>query len=182
MTDAARHPSAHILGTHTGPSQLSTRATRLAARAPAQATSGCHDIPTSRHPYRWPAVVAAAGRHQPVWITDTVDDVDALVDAGVEACCAPDGLGRWRDEDSGTLTGARAVFVVSGQDALDHAWSVAGSMYRGGVTASAVEVLIAPTATVAEFVRGGALHLARRLLEAADIGRLVVTRGRSTAS
>ena len=151
MTDLSeKAPPADLLGEHQGPAAKTSAGSKAADLAKRHAR---------RLPYRYAEVHAAIARSDAVWVADLPADVDALVAVGVEACCAPDGLASWSDEDSGTLAGARSVFVVTGSAAaaVAHGWRVASSLCLGGVT-SAVPVAVAPAEHVGEYLqRGGQL-------------------------
>lgn len=89
---------------------------------------------TRRVPYRLPKVLEAAQAGEKVVVVEGEKDVHALEGRGVVATCNPGGAGRWRDEYSQHLRGAK-VAVIADRDGPGraHAQAVAGSL--GGVAA-----------------------------------------------
>jgi hypothetical protein len=89
---------------------------------------------TRRVLYRLPAVRRAVDAGEVIFVAEGEKDVQALEQAGVVATCNPGGAGKWNDEYSVTLAGAKRVVVVADRDepGRKHAASVAASL-RGHV-------------------------------------------------
>ena len=97
---------------------------------------------TKRVLYRLPALLEAIANEQPVFVAEGEKAVDALIKLGVPATCSPHGAGKWRDEYSAHLKGAK-IIILPDADApgRHHAAQVAKSLT--GVAAS-VKVLALP--------------------------------------
>lgn len=92
---------------------------------------------TRRVLYWLPEVVQAASSRATVYVCEGEKDVDAARVAGAIATCNPGGAGKWRDEYSTCLQGARAIVV---QD-LD----VAGAAHAAHVVRSLRAVAVPVT-------------------------------------
>ena len=91
-----------------------------------------------RVPYRLPRVIAAVKSGETIYLPEGEKDVHALERAGVTATCNPGGAGKWRDEYSELLRGAKIVIIADADDAgRTHAQQAARSL-RG----TAAEVMI----------------------------------------
>lgn len=66
--------------------------------------------------YRLPQVLDAVADGRTVWIAEGEKDVDALVQAGLDATCNPMGAGKWRPEHTRWLTGATTIEIVADND------------------------------------------------------------------
>jgi putative DNA primase/helicase len=82
--------------------------------------------------YRLPELLRDLKRGWPVIVSEGEKDVDAVERLGLEAAvtCNPMGAGKWRDEYSETLRGAR-VFLIADKDKAgrDHAEQAAASLH-----------------------------------------------------
>jgi len=84
---------------------------------------------TRRVLYRLPKVLEAANAGDKVCVVEGERDVHALEGAGVAATCNPGGVGKWRDEYSEALRGARvAVIADRDEPGRKHAQEVARSL------------------------------------------------------
>lgn len=86
-----------------------------------------------RVPYRLPNVRATIdGGLGPIYIAEGEKDVHALERAGATATCNPGGAGKWRDEYSEALRGAREIIVIADNDdqGREHAARVVESLRR----------------------------------------------------
>lgn len=119
--------------------------------------------------FRLPQVQRGLAAGDRVWVAEGEKDVQALEAAGVVATCNPMGAGKWTDELSEQLKGARAVRIVvdqdpdekRGEDGLTpgerHALAVAESLPRvAGVGSGAIELVRPATG------KDAADHLAAR--------------------
>jgi 5S rRNA maturation endonuclease (ribonuclease M5) len=89
--------------------------------------------------YRLPRVLEAVARGEDVMVPEGEKDVDALEKLGIAATCNPGGAGKWRDEYSESLRGAKVTIVSDRDDpGRAHARQVAESL-RG--VASEVDVV-----------------------------------------
>jgi 5S rRNA maturation endonuclease (ribonuclease M5) len=64
---------------------------------------------TRRVLYRFPKVLAALEKDEPIWIVEGEKDVHALESIGFTATCNPGGAGKWRPEYTEVLRDARVV-------------------------------------------------------------------------
>jgi 5S rRNA maturation endonuclease (ribonuclease M5) len=95
---------------------------------------------TRRVLFRLPQVLEAIGAGREVWIAEGEKDALALARAGVVATTAPMGAGKWRDEYTQTLAGARVVIVADADQAgRDHARHVARTLGRHNCAVVVVE-------------------------------------------
>ena len=94
---------------------------------------------TKRVLYRLPEVEEGVALEKTIFVVEGEKDVHALRDLGAVATCNPGGAGKWRDEYSEVLRGAR-VRIIADQDEVGrrHAWEVYGSLRE---LADDVEVL-----------------------------------------
>jgi hypothetical protein len=92
--------------------------------------------------YRLPEVLAAVERGDEIFIPEGEKDVDAIFAAGGVATCNPMGAGKWRDEYSENLRGARVV-VVADRDkpGQKHARDVKRSLIGVASSVRVVEAL-----------------------------------------
>lgn len=95
---------------------------------------------TRRVLYRLPNVLKAKAAKRTIWLAEGEKDVAALERAGVVATCNPGGAGKWRDDYTAALAGAR-VTVVADADVpgRTHAAAVAAELERAGCTVVVVE-------------------------------------------
>lgn len=83
---------------------------------------------TRRVLYRLPELLQA-DRSFPVFIVEGEKDVDSLQRIGVTATCNPQGAGKWKDEYSELLAGAKCVILPDNDDPGEqHAAAVAKSL------------------------------------------------------
>ncbi len=98
---------------------------------------------TRRVLYRLPKIVEhlAGNTRDPMYVVEGEKDVHAIERAGATATCNPMGAGKWSDDYSESLQGARRVVVVQDRDDVGrrHAREVIESLARVGVTAELVE-------------------------------------------
>jgi hypothetical protein len=101
---------------------------------------------TRRVLYRLPQLIAhiEANRREPIYICEGEKDVHAIEAAGGLATCNPMGAGKWTDEYSEQLQGARRIVIVVDNDpdqpdgrniGLDHAVTIIRSLGTVGLTA-----------------------------------------------
>ncbi len=84
--------------------------------------------------FRLPSVLAAASAGERVYVCEGEKDVEAIVAAGCVATCNAGGAGKWRDEYSRCLRGARVVIVADRDEpGLAHARQVAASCRAASV-------------------------------------------------
>ena len=85
---------------------------------------------TRRVLFHLPQLLDAKRDDAEVFVVEGEEDVLALERAGAVATCNPMGAGKWREEYTRTLAGARLVFVVADQDApgRKHAHQVASAL------------------------------------------------------
>lgn len=84
---------------------------------------------TRRVLYRLPQVCAAITANEPVYIVEGEKDADILAELGLAATCNPAGAGKWRDEYTAALTGAKVVIVADKDEpGRKHAFSIAASL------------------------------------------------------
>lgn len=99
---------------------------------------------TARPVYRLPRVHEhlAANRAEPLFVVEGEKDAHALEGLGFTATCNPMGAGKWTDEHSEQLAGARNVAILADDDepGRAHAQSVAASLGRVGVAAKVIEL------------------------------------------
>ena len=93
--------------------------------------------------YRLPEVLAhlQANTHEPLYIVEGEKDVHAVENAGGIATTCPMGAGKWTDDYSELLQGARLVVIVADCDDIGrkHAATVRASLAQVGVTAEIVQ-------------------------------------------
>lgn len=107
--------------------RLSPKSFRQRRRANGQWTWSLGD--TRRVLYHLPEVVATAKAGGTVYVAEGEKDADALTRAGACATCNPGGAGKWRDDYSTTLTGAKVVIVRDKDEVgIAHAAAVASSV------------------------------------------------------
>jgi hypothetical protein len=94
---------------------------------------------TRRALYRLPRIVEAEGRGEDIMVVEGEKDADALHQLGIAATCNPGGAGKWRDEYSETLRGAK-VTIVADRDETGRAHAIAVAEALRGV-AETVDVL-----------------------------------------
>jgi hypothetical protein len=86
-----------------------------------------------RVPYRLPAVLAAARDGATVYVCEGEKDVHAIERAGAVATCNPGGAGKWREEYTAALHGAKVIIVADNDEkGLEHARTVAASLAASG--------------------------------------------------
>lgn len=71
---------------------------------------------TRRVLYNLPRVLAAVAAGDTIWLVEGEKDGDTLVERGLVATTNPGGAGKWRDEYSETLRGARVVILPDNDD------------------------------------------------------------------
>lgn len=94
-------------------------------------------------PYRLPELLAAIENGKRIFIVEGEKDVDRLFDEGHTATCNAQGAGKWTDEHSKWLAGAKRIFIVRDKDDAGsrHAWAVFDSIEEtGGVRKTTVHV------------------------------------------
>lgn len=93
--------------------------------------------------YRLPHVLEHIARNdpRPIVIAEGERDVEAIEQAGGVATCNPMGAGKWTDDYSDMLQGARNVIIVADRDdpGRAHALKVRSSLATVGVAARIVE-------------------------------------------
>jgi AAA domain/Toprim-like len=84
-----------------------------------------------------------ANRREPIYVVEGERDVLAAEATGATATCNPGGAGKWRDEYSQSLQGARRVVVVADRDdsGARHARAVRESLAAVSVVAEIVQAL-----------------------------------------
>jgi hypothetical protein len=106
---------------------------------------------TRRVLFRLDGLIAhlSANSREPIYIVEGEKDVLAIEAAGGTATCNPMGAGKWSDECSETLQGARRVVVVQDNDELgeQHARDVVASLGRFGVVAEHVRPAVGKDAS-----------------------------------
>ena len=110
-----------------------------------QAASGAWKMEGVRRVlYRLANVLEAAALGKRIYVTEGEKDADALVRRGVEATTnvGGAGAGKWHDEYSSVLAGARDVVVLADNDdpGRTHAVRVVASLGRAGITVRMVEL------------------------------------------
>ena len=81
---------------------------------------------TRRVLYNLPRVLAAVAAGETIWLVEGEKDGDNLIERGLVATTNPGGAGKWRDEYSETLRGARVVILPDNDDpGRQHAQKVA---------------------------------------------------------
>lgn len=85
---------------------------------------------TRRVLFRLPKLVSAISGGEPIYIVEGEKDVLAVEAAGAVATCPPMGAGKWRDEYTTSLKGARQVIIVADKDApgIEHARQIEQSL------------------------------------------------------
>ncbi len=112
--------------------------------------------PARRPLYRLPAVLAAVAAGELVYVAEGEKDAEALAAAGVVGTCNPGGAGpgKWRDEHTAALAGARVVVVADRDEAgYRHAGQIARAL--SGVAASVAVVESAAGKDAAEHLAAG---------------------------
>lgn len=93
--------------------------------------------------FRLPAVLShiEANSRAPIYVVEGEKDVEAVEAAGGCATCNPMGAGKWRDEYSEALRGARRVVIVADRDqpGENHARYVRDSLAAVGLAAELVQ-------------------------------------------
>lgn len=94
--------------------------------------------------YNMPAVADAVTNHKVIWIAEGEKDVEALKANGLIATTNPGGAGKWKDEYSYMLLGAKRVHIIWDNDDRDpktgkypgqeHALQVEASLRGVGLT------------------------------------------------
>ena len=86
-------------------------------------------------PYRLPELIAAIDCGETIYIAEGEKCCDALVAHGLAATCNSEGQGKWRQEHTKALAGAKAVRVLADNDQVgrDHAQRVAAACRAAGV-------------------------------------------------
>jgi 5S rRNA maturation endonuclease (ribonuclease M5) len=121
---------------------------------------------TRRVLYRLPQVLAAIAGGELVYVVEGEKDADALAELGLTATCNAAGAGKWRDEYTTALSGAKVVIVADKDEpGRKHAFAVAASLAGRAADISIVEAVEGKDAsdhldagyTTSEFVacRGG---------------------------
>jgi len=92
--------------------------------------------------YRLPEILTAATTNTSIYVVEGEKDVHSLEQLGVVATCNPGGAGKWRDDYSRQLAGARLVAVLPDNDKAgrDHAAKIAASLAQVGVPHVIVEL------------------------------------------
>lgn len=90
---------------------------------------------TRRVLYRLPIVTGAIALGATIYVAEGEKDVHAIEDAGAAATTCPMGAGKWRQEFSEALAGAKAVRVIADRDkeGRAHAETVATSLREAGI-------------------------------------------------
>jgi len=97
---------------------------------------------TRRVLYRLPQVLSAIQAGEPVYIVEGEKDADALADFGLAATCNSGGAGKWRDEYTTALSGAKVVIVADKDEpGRKHAFAVAASLAGRAADISIVEAV-----------------------------------------
>jgi putative DNA primase/helicase len=93
--------------------------------------------------FRLPALVAhlEQNRPDPIYVVEGEKDVLAIEASGATATCNPGGAGKWSDEYSESLRGARRVVLVADLDepGARHARQVRESLATVGIVAELVQ-------------------------------------------
>jgi 5S rRNA maturation endonuclease (ribonuclease M5) len=91
--------------------------------------------------YRLPEVIAEAQAGGTVFVVEGEKDADNLVAAGACATCNIGGAGKWRDDYTTALRGAREVVIITDRDepGLRHARQVAASVHAAGIPVRILE-------------------------------------------
>ena len=91
--------------------------------------------------FRLPAICAAVHASRTVYIVEGEKDVMALESIGAVATCSPLGAGKWRDEYTVPLRGARVVILPDKDDpGRAHATKVADSLRGVSATLQTIEL------------------------------------------
>jgi 5S rRNA maturation endonuclease (ribonuclease M5) len=125
--------------------------------------------------YRVPRVLQAVKAGEPVYVAEGEKDVEALERAGATATCNPGGAGKWRQEYSEALRGARVVVVADlDEPGGKHAVKVAEMLAGVAASVEVVEPVEGKDATD-HLAAGHALTDFRPLgvRELADVGSLL---------
>jgi hypothetical protein len=107
--------------------------------------------------YRLPELLEAVASDQAVFIVEGEKGVEALINLGVPATCSPHGAGKWRDEYSQHLAGARVIILPDNDEpGRKHAEQVSQAL--SGVAAS-IKMLplpgLAEGADVFDWIKAG---------------------------
>lgn len=94
-----------------------------------------------RVPYCLPEVVAGAQADATIFIPEGEKDVDSLRNLGCIATCNVGGAGKWSDDYTRYLVGAKEVVVIADRDepGRKHAAVVADSVQRAGIPVRILE-------------------------------------------
>lgn len=108
--------------------------------------------------YRLPAVLAAKAAGEAIWVCEGEKDADAVATAGACGTCNPGGAGqgKWRDDYSASLMGAREVLVAADLDEAGRAHAKAVVARLGPVVERVRLVLPTKGADMAEHLGAGA--------------------------
>jgi putative DNA primase/helicase len=97
---------------------------------------------TQRVLYNLPAVLKAVNTGQVVYIVEGEKDADNLIKEGLTATTAPMGAGKWEDNYTKTLTGAKVVIIPDNDKAgKKHARNIANKLHG---KAKSVKILQLP--------------------------------------
>jgi len=84
--------------------------------------------------YRLPRVLEAAKACETVYVVEGEKDVESIEAAGAVATCNPGGAGKWREEYSQSLVGARCIVIADDDDpGRRHAQAVVVSLRTAGI-------------------------------------------------
>ena len=77
-----------------------------------------------------------------IWIVEGEKDAEALERLGLAATCNAGGAGKWRQEHTECLAGAKGVVILADKDepGRKHAVAVGKSLRNAGIAGSVVEV------------------------------------------
>lgn len=90
--------------------------------------------------FRLPEIIDAVQQGKTIWVAEGEKDATNLAEIGVEATCNPFGAGKWKDEYSEVLRGAKVVVVADRDDAgYEHARAVAASLEPVAASVRVVE-------------------------------------------
>ncbi|HDY90407.1 MAG TPA: hypothetical protein ENH82_20090, partial [bacterium] len=92
--------------------------------------------------YRFPDLMKAVKEKKVIFIAEGERDIETLVKHGLPATCNPGGAGKWREEYTQTLKGARVIIIPDNDRAgKKHAQAVAHALHKSG---SKVKILELP--------------------------------------
>ncbi len=91
-------------------------------------------------PYRLPELIRAINAGETIFIVEGEKDCESLAKLGFVATTNSGGAGKWKDELSKHLTGAKEVFILPDNDEVgyDHAHDVAASLSKLGIAVKIV--------------------------------------------